>query len=49
MQALMMSMLKDAGLGEVKKVSTDGHPGVFATLDAAAPTIVDIYFMYDMT
>src|SRR5580700_155358 len=45
---LMMSMLKDAGFGEVKKVPTDGHPGVFATLDAGAPKTVGIYFMYDV-
>src|ERR1700735_2393445 len=45
---LMMSMLKDAGFGEVKKVSTDGHPGVFATLDAGAPKTVGTYFMYDV-
>jgi acetylornithine deacetylase/succinyl-diaminopimelate desuccinylase-like protein len=45
---LMLTMLKDAGFGEVKKVSTDGHPGVFATLDAGAPKTVGIYFMYDV-
>ncbi|MFL6449915.1 MAG: hypothetical protein ACJ746_19855 [Bryobacteraceae bacterium] len=32
----------------VKEVPTDGHPGVFATLDAGAPRTVDIYFMYDV-
>src|ERR1700691_2297738 len=37
---LMMAMLRDAGFGEVKKVSTDGHSGVFATLDAGAPKTV---------
>ena len=30
------------------KVPTDGHPGVFATLDAGAPRTVGIYFMYDV-
>jgi acetylornithine deacetylase/succinyl-diaminopimelate desuccinylase-like protein len=45
---LMMSMLKDAGFGEVQKVSTSGHPGVFGTLDAGAPKTVGVYFMYDV-
>jgi acetylornithine deacetylase/succinyl-diaminopimelate desuccinylase-like protein len=45
---LMMSMLRDAGFGAVTKVPTDGHPGVFATLDAGAPRTVGIYFMYDV-
>ena len=45
---LMMRMLRDVGFGEVTKVPTDGHPGVFATLDAGAPKTVGIYFMYDV-
>lgn len=45
---LMMRMLRDAGFGQVTKVPTDGHPGVFATLDAGAPKTVGIYFMYDV-
>jgi acetylornithine deacetylase/succinyl-diaminopimelate desuccinylase-like protein len=45
---LMMSMLRDAGFGAVTKVPTDGHPGVFATLDAGALRTVGIYFMYDV-
>ena len=45
---LMMAMLRDAGFDAVKKVPTDGHPGVFATLDAGAPKTVGIYFMYDV-
>ena len=44
----MMSMLRDAGFGAATKVPTDGHPGVFATLDAGAPRTVGIYFMYDV-
>jgi len=31
---LMMRMLRDAGFDRVSKVSTAGHPGVFATLAA---------------
>ena len=45
---LMMRMLRDAGFDQVTKVPTDGHPGVFATLDAGAPQTVGIYFMYDV-
>src|ERR1700758_975176 len=42
---LMMRMLREAGFGQVTKVPTDGHPGVFATLDAGAPRTVGIYSM----
>jgi acetylornithine deacetylase/succinyl-diaminopimelate desuccinylase-like protein len=45
---LMMRMLRDAGFDEVKKVPTDGHPGVFATLDSGAPKTIGVYFMYDV-
>jgi len=45
---LMMRMLREAGFDDVKKVPTEGHPGVFATLDAGAPKTVGIYFMYDV-
>src|SRR3954452_97663 len=34
---MMMQLLRDAGFDTVSKVPTDGHPGVFATLDAGAP------------
>ena len=44
----MMRLLRDAGFDSVAKVPTDGHPGVFATLDAGAPRTVGIYFMYDV-
>ena len=30
------------------RVPTDGHPGVFATLDAGAKRTVGVYFMYDV-
>ena len=46
--AHMMQLLTDAGFERVTKVPTDGHPGVFATLDAGAPKTVGIYFMYDV-
>src|ERR1700688_2252251 len=45
---LTMRMLREAGFGQVTKVSTDGQPGIFATLDAGAPRTVGLYFMYDV-
>src|SRR5471032_2759965 len=45
---LMMRLLRDAGFGQVTKVPTEGHPGVFATLDSGAPRTLGIYFMYDV-
>ena len=45
---LMMQMLREAGFQQVNKVPTDGHPGVFATLDAGAPKTLGLYFMYDV-
>jgi acetylornithine deacetylase/succinyl-diaminopimelate desuccinylase-like protein len=44
----MMRLVREAGFDKVTKVPTDGHPGVFATLDAGAPRTVGIYFMYDV-
>ena len=39
---LMMEMLQDAGFEQVTQVSTDGQPGVFATMDnGAAKTMSD--------
>src|SRR5947209_2935693 len=46
--SMMMQMLRDAGFQQVAKVPTDGHPGVFATLDAGAPRTVGLYYMYDV-
>src|SRR5438067_1052229 len=45
---LMMRMLRDAGFGQVAKIPSGGHPGVFATLDAGAARTLGIYFMYDV-
>ena len=45
---LTMRMLKDAGFNTTTKVPTDGQPGIFATLDAAAKRTVGLYFMYDV-
>ncbi len=44
----MRKLLLDAGFQQAKLVPTDGVPGVFATLDAGAPTTLGIYFMYDV-
>jgi len=45
---LMLELLRDAGFGHAERVSTDGQPGVFATLDAGAARTVGLYFMYDV-
>lgn len=44
----MMKLARDAGFQKVERVPTDGHPSVFATLDAGAPKTVGLYFMYDV-
>ena len=44
----MRKLLLDAGFQQAKIVQTSGVPGVFATLDAGAPTTLGIYFMYDV-
>src|SRR6266576_3915558 len=45
---LMMRLARDAGFQKTTRIDTDGHPGVFATLDAGAATTVAVYFMYDV-
>ena len=45
---LLMEMLRDAGFSAVKRMPTDGQPGVFATLDAGASKTLGLYFMYDV-
>src|SRR6185437_8471597 len=45
---LTMRMLRDAGFQQVTKISSDGQPGIFATLDAGAPKTLGLYFMYDV-
>jgi len=45
---LTMRFLRDAGFGEVTKISTDGQPGIFAKFDAGAPKTLGLYFMYDV-
>lgn len=45
---LMQRMLLDAGFDTARIIPTDGAPGVFARLDAGAPTTLAVYFMYDV-
>src|SRR5436305_3876191 len=44
----MAQLARDAGFQKADVISTDGKPGVFATLDAGAPKTVGLYFMYDV-
>jgi acetylornithine deacetylase/succinyl-diaminopimelate desuccinylase-like protein len=44
----MAKLARDAGFQRADVVSTDGKPGVFATLDAGAAKTVGLYFMYDV-
>ena len=43
-----MSLLREAGFQRVQRMPTDGHPGIFATLDAGARRTIGLYFMYDV-
>jgi acetylornithine deacetylase/succinyl-diaminopimelate desuccinylase-like protein len=45
---LMMRLAREAGFDRATRMPTDGHPGVFATLDAGAPRTVGLYFMFDV-
>src|SRR5262245_58832173 len=40
---MMMELVRDAGFEQVKKMPTDGQPGVFASLDAGAPKTLGLY------
>jgi acetylornithine deacetylase/succinyl-diaminopimelate desuccinylase-like protein len=44
----MAQLARDAGFQKVTVLTTDGKPGVFATLDAGAAKTVGLYFMYDV-
>src|ERR1700687_3174477 len=44
----MMRLSRDAGCQTATRIDTDGHAGVFATLDAGAAKTVALYFMYDV-
>lgn len=45
---LTMRFLREAGFNEVRRIPTDGQPGIFATLDSGAPRTLGLYFMYDV-
>ena len=44
----MAALARDAGFETVSIVPTDGHPGVYATMDNGAARTLAIYFMYDV-
>jgi acetylornithine deacetylase/succinyl-diaminopimelate desuccinylase-like protein len=44
----MAKLARDAGFQQAVVLTTDGKPGVFATLDAGAAKTVGLYFMYDV-
>ena len=44
----MKKLALDAGFQQAEVIPTDGHPGVFATMDNGAKTWLGIYFMYDV-
>ncbi|MGQ2928956.1 MAG: M20/M25/M40 family metallo-hydrolase [Sphingopyxis sp.] len=46
--AYMAELARDAGFTNVEIVPTDGHPGVFGTIDVGAKRTLGIYFMYDV-
>jgi acetylornithine deacetylase/succinyl-diaminopimelate desuccinylase-like protein len=45
---LMLELARGAGFQAASRVDTDGHPSVFATLDAGARRTVGLYFMSDV-
>ena len=45
---MMAKLARDAGFQKATVITTDGRPGVFATLDAGAKKTVGLYFMYDV-
>ncbi|MBL8269566.1 M20/M25/M40 family metallo-hydrolase [Steroidobacter sp.] len=44
----MANLARDAGFDAATIVPTDGHPGVFATMDNGAKRTLALYFMYDV-
>ncbi len=44
----MLRLAREAGFTSALRITTSGHPGVFATLDAGAPRTLGLYFMYDV-
>ena len=44
----MANLAREAGFDSPTIVPTDGHPGVFATMDNGAKRSLALYFMYDV-
>lgn len=44
----MANLAREAGFDQATIVPTDGHPGVFATMDNGAKRTLALYFMYDV-
>jgi acetylornithine deacetylase/succinyl-diaminopimelate desuccinylase-like protein len=44
----MANLAREAGFDSAAIVPTDGHPGVFATMDNGAKRTLALYFMYDV-
>ncbi len=44
----MANLAREAGFDAATIVPTDGHPGVFATMDNGAERTLALYFMYDV-
>ncbi len=44
----MATLAREAGFDTATIVPTDGHPGVFATMDNGAKRTLALYFMYDV-
>ena len=44
----MAKLAREAGFDSTTIVPTDGHPGVFATMDNGARRTLALYFMYDV-
>jgi acetylornithine deacetylase/succinyl-diaminopimelate desuccinylase-like protein len=44
----MANLAREAGFDSTTIVPTDGHPGVFATMDNGAKRTLALYFMYDV-
>ncbi|HEX7114186.1 MAG TPA: M20/M25/M40 family metallo-hydrolase [Steroidobacter sp.] len=45
---LMIQLAREAGFQHAQRIPTDGHPSVFASLDAGAKRTIGVYFMYDV-
>src|SRR2546428_8467090 len=45
---MMMRLAREAGYKTTRRITTDGNPWAFATLDAGATKTVGVYFMYDV-